>query len=439
MIRFYIHKLGCPKNDVDADYLAGFLVKQNMVPVSNPEEAELIIVNTCGFIRPAKEESIEAALTMAQLKKRAKGMKLILTGCLSRRYASELAEEIPELDGIFGINDFANIRNWLNGGQSGFIPPSDNPKIFSEYNFSRILIPEESFAYIKISDGCDNRCSYCAIPDIRGPLRSRRIEAVTEEAVYLLDNGKKELILVCQEATAYGRDLYGKMQLLQLLDRLSSINGYFWIRVMYMHPARLTEEVIDYMIDNPKICSYFDIPLQHINDRILAMMNRRVKRHRIEKLLDYIRSRKGDSAVRTTFIAGFPGETDSEFEELYKFVEERRFDRMGVFEYSLEESTGAATLPGQIEHHVGCGRRERLMLLQQDIAFERNEAEAGRLVEVLVDKVDNENKTTVGRTRFDAPEIDQVVRLDFSDIAPGEFVNVAIDGYDGYDLLGRRG
>lgn len=439
MRRFHIHKLGCPKNDVDADYLAGFLLKQNMVPVDDPEKADLLIVNTCGFIRPAKEESIEAALTMSQLKKGARGTKLILTGCLSRRYAFELAEGIPELDGIFGINDFANIRNWLDGGQTGFMPLSENPKAFSEYDFSRILVPEESFAYIKISDGCDNRCSYCAIPDIRGPLRSRRIEAVAEEAAYLLDNGKKELILVCQEATAYGRDLYGEMQLLQLLDRLSSIDGYFWIRVMYMHPARLTEEVIDYMIDNPKICSYFDIPLQHINDRILAMMNRRVERQRIEKLLDYIKSSQSDSAVRTTFIAGFPGETDSEFEELYKFVEERRFDRMGVFEYSLEEGTAAATLPGQIEDHVRRERHERLMLLQQDIAFERNEAEAGRFVEVLVDKVDNENKTAVGRTRFDAPEIDQVVRLDFSDITPGEFVNIAVDGFDGYDLLGRRG
>jgi ribosomal protein S12 methylthiotransferase len=438
MRRFHIHRLGCPKNDVDADFLAGFLMKQNMVPVDDPEKADLLIVNTCGFIRPAKEESIEAALTMTQLKNRAKGKKLILTGCLSQRYGSELAEEIPELDGVFGINDFANIKNWLDGGKTGLTSWSDNSKIFSEYSFSRILIPEESFGYIKISDGCDNRCSYCAIPDIRGPLRSRRIEAIAEEAAYLLDNGKKELILVCQEGTAYGRDLYGEMRLLQLLDRLSSIDGYFWIRVMYMHPARLTEEVIDYMIDNPKICSYFDIPLQHINDRVLAMMNRQVGRQRIEKLLDYVESRKSDSAVRTAFIAGFPGETDSEFEELYEFVEERRFDRMGVFEYSLEDGTPAAALPGQIEDHVRRERHERLMLLQQDIAFERNEAEVGRPVEVLVDKVDNGNKMAVGRTQFDAPEIDQVVRLGSSDFGIGEFVNVAIDGFDGYDLLGRR-
>ncbi len=436
MKSFYIHRLGCPKNDVDAEYIAGFLQKQNLTEVFKPEDADLLIVNSCGFIQEAKEESIGSVLSLAGIKKGAAGSKkLVLTGCLSQRYASELAADIPELDGIFGLNDFTEIKKLFQNEDDRIIALSDNPDIYPAYDFPRALRPGESFAYLKISDGCDNRCSYCAIPDIRGHFRSRTMEAVCEEAEYLLANGKRELILVSQESTAYGRDLYGGPRLIELLDRISGLEGEFWIRLMYTHPARLETELIDYMIDNRKICNYFDLPLQHINDELLRTMGRKVSRRQIEKLLDRIRAYKSPTAIRTNFIVGFPGESEEQFEELCRFVEESRFDRLGVFSYSAEEGTPAAAFPGQVDEEIKEQRYHSLMRLQQQIAFENNDRFVGRRFDIIVDEVNGE---TVGRTRFDAPEIDQTVRLKTGDAAPGEIIEVVITGSDGYDLLGER-
>ncbi|MDD4052893.1 MAG: MiaB/RimO family radical SAM methylthiotransferase, partial [candidate division Zixibacteria bacterium] len=293
--------------------------------------------------------------------------------------------------------------------------------------------------YIKIADGCNNRCSYCAIPDIRGQYRSRTLEAIENEARRLLDQGKRELILVSQEATVYGCDLYGKGMLIPLLDRLSALNGTFWLRIMYLHPARLSRELIDYMVDNPAVCSYFDVPLQHCRERILRLMNRTAPSGQIEEILDYIRSRPKRTAVRTALIVGFPGETEADFEALCRFVEQYRFERLGAFAYSAEEGTLAADMDGAVSEKVKQERLDRLMLLQQDIAFENNCADIGRRLEVLVDGVDLDGGFSLARSRFDAPEIDQNVRLDFADVERGQFVNVAVTGSDGYDLTAGKG
>jgi ribosomal protein S12 methylthiotransferase len=438
MKSYYIHRLGCPKNDVDAEYIEGFLQQQNLTAADQPEKADLIIVNSCGFIQSAKEESINAVLSMAKLKEMGHGKKLIITGCLSQRYAADLARDIPELDGIFGLDNFTGIRQLLDRDGHRVIERHDNSDTFADYDFPRAVRPHEPFAYIKISDGCDNRCSYCAIPDIRGHFRSKPIEAVCREAELLLEAGKKELILVSQESTAYGLDLYGQPRLIELLEGLSGLGGHFWIRVMYLHPARLKEDLIDYMIDNRRICSYFDLPLQHINDELLLAMRRKMTRKHVEAILERIRSGKSRAAVRTNFIVGFPGETDNYFEELCRFVESNRFDRLGAFTYSAEEGTPAAVLPDQVDEDIKDERYHRLMELQQQIAFENNDREVGRSLEVIIDEVDSGSGRATGRTRFDAPEIDQNIRFDASGATQGDIVTVTITGCDGYDLLGER-
>ncbi len=437
MKRFYLHRLGCPKNDVDAEYIAGFLQSLDMEETDDPGQAELLIVNSCGFIEPAKEESIDAVLSLAELKGRSDGRKLVITGCLSQRYTEQLRADIPELDGIIGLNDIEQLREIVRG-RRGVIASSPHTRSYNEYEFSRAIRTEEAFAYIKISDGCDNRCTYCAIPDIRGPFRSRQADDICREAEFLLEQGKRELILVSQESTAYGRDLQGEPQLIPLLERLCALGTGFWLRVMYMHPVRLDKELIDYIIDNRTICSYFDVPLQHINDEMLRGMGRRVNRRRIEETVEMIRNAGSRSAIRTNFIVGFPGETEDRFEELYRFVEKTRFDRLGAFEYSAEEGTAAADLGDRVDEETRGWRYHRLMERQQQIAFERNREEVGRTYDILVDAVDGDTGEPQGRTRFDAPEIDQTVRLGAGSAKPGEIIPVVITGADGYDLLGER-
>lgn len=439
MTRFYIHKLGCPKNDVDADYLAGFLLQQHLQQTDDPALAEIVIVNSCGFIAAAKEESIEAILQLARLKQEGNLRKLILTGCLAQRYASELASQMIELDGIFGLNDVHEIVGILNNGSERRVVRSDPPSIYPDYTYPRAVTPDEQYAYIKISDGCDNRCSYCAIPDIRGRFRSRTPESIVDEAKYLIDQGKKELILVSQEATAYGRDLCQKPQLIPLLDRLSGLAGDFWLRLMYLHPGRLEPELIDYVIDNPRICSYFDIPLQHISDRLLKDMNRRISRDRIETILEQIRRHRGEAAIRTGFIVGFPGETDDDFEMLCRFVEEQRFDRLGAFVYSREEGTPAAIFQNQVDEKIAQDRYDTLMEIQREIAFANNERQVGQVLDVLVDEIDPGDDCAVGRSQFDAPDIDQTIKITGTGIAAGEFIRAVVTGCEGYDLVaGRR-
>ncbi len=438
MKSFYLHKLGCPKNDVDAEYIAGYLKDKNLIQADDPDDADILIVNTCGFIRPAKEESIEAILDLAQIKEKYADKKLIVTGCLSQRYSTDLANDIPEVDGIFGIDNFTDIESLLQNDSKRIISGPIRATKYREYDFTRAVDSLQPFAYLKISEGCDNRCSYCAIPDIRGQFRSRTIEKIVEEASFLLASGKKELVLVSQESTAYGRDLYGKRSLLPLLGALSALEGDFWLRTMYMHPARLEKEHIDYMIDNERICNYFDLPLQHIDDSLLKSMGRQVNREQITDLISYIRSRKKRAVIRTNFILGYPGETEEMFEDVCRYIQENEFDRLGAFVFSPEDGTKAAGLDGQIDDLEREKRYHKIMEIQRDIAFDKNEGDIGKIYTVIVDSVDLENNRAVARTRFDAPEIDQIVRLDFADINPGDFIRVKITGYDGYDLFGAR-
>lgn len=439
MKSFYIHRLGCPKNDVDADYLAGYLMNRGLSSANSPEEADLLIVNTCGFILPAKEESIEAIFELTKLKQLNPDRKLIITGCLSQRYASDLTDNMLEVNGVFGINSYEEIGDFIANPRNRIAAPSKLTTVYKEYISKRIIQELVPYAYIKISDGCDNHCSYCAIPLIRGRYRSRRLEIIIDEAQRLLDTGKKELILVSQESTRYGQDIYGQVRLLRLLEALTSLQYDFWLRIMYLHPLRVTEELVDYIIDNPKICSYFDIPLQHINDRILKRMNRQIGRKQIEKVLDHIKDRDDVAAIRTTFIVGFPGETENDFDELYRFVDERRFERMGVFEYSSEENTLAESYTDQIEGEVKNRRIDDLMLLQQRLAFERNENSVGATLEIMIDAADKRKCMATGRSRYDAPDIDQTVKVNDSRDRVGDVIPVIITGSHGYDLLGRRG
>jgi ribosomal protein S12 methylthiotransferase len=437
MKSYYIHRLGCPKNDVDADYLSGFLRSERLSPVHRPEEADLVIVNSCAFIEDAKQQSIDAIIELAKLKESNGVKKIVVTGCLSQRYADELAEEIPELDGVFGLHNFMEIKKLFNGNGSRVIARTANPIAYPNYHFQRDVQTFEPYAYIKISDGCDFKCSYCAIPGIRGRFRSRPIEQIVDETRMLIESGKKELVLVSQEAIGYGMDLYKRSRYLDLLDALSELDDSVWIRVMYLHPARLNEEIVSYMIGSKTICSYFELPLQHINDRMLKRMRRIASRKEIEELLASTRSRSSDIGIRTTFIVGFPGETEGEFEELCDFVRDQRFDRMGVFKYSREEGTSADRYDDQVDEETKQERHDRLMLLQQEIAFARNAKEKGKRYTVLIDSIDMDRQCAVGRTRFDAPEIDQLVYVDDASFRPGDFAEVEITGYDGYDLSAK--
>ena len=437
MKTFYIHKLGCPKNDVDADYIAGYLKNKGLTQETIPENADILIVNSCGFIQSAKEESVDAVLDLARLKKNG-DKKLIITGCLSQRYAGELAKEIPELDGIFGLDSFTEIVGILGEGNGQRVVQQQNPLQYREFDFERVVETNQVFAYLKISDGCDNRCAYCAIPDIRGQFRSRPIEKIVAEARFLLASGKRELILVSQESTAYGRDIYGKRRLFDLLDELSGLKDDFWLRIMYLHPARLDRELVDYIIDNERICNYFDLPLQHINSQLLASMGRQIDRKGIVELLEYIRSRRERSVIRTNFITGYPGETEAMFEELCDFIREFKFDRLGAFAFSPEEGTRAEGLPNQVKELERERRYHKVMEIQRDIAFDKNEDDVGKSFEVIVDNIDREKHQSCARTRFDAPDIDQIVRLPFADCVPGDILSAKITGCDGYDLFGAR-
>ncbi|MEE9441821.1 MAG: 30S ribosomal protein S12 methylthiotransferase RimO [candidate division Zixibacteria bacterium] len=438
MKRYYIHKLGCPKNDVDAECISGYLRNLGYQKTDTADDAELLIVNTCGFIQDAKEESIDAIMKSLKIKRKNEKSRVIVTGCLAQRYANDLAGDIPEIDGILGLDNIIQIQDILESKDAKIAVSENNLRKYREFDIERELDANQVFAYLKISDGCDNRCAYCSIPDIRGRFRSRQMENILDEARYLLDHSKKEIILVSQESTAYGLDLYGKQSLIALLDRLSALNGEFWIRIMYLHPGRLTSELIDYMIDNPRICNYFDLPLQHCNDEILQAMGRKTTRSAIEKLIGEIRGKSARSAIRTNFIVGFPGETGMQFKELCSFVEEIEFDRLGAFVYSREENTKAANMPEQVKRIIREKRYHRLMEIQREIAFTLNEKDVGERFEVIVDRVNIEEGYSMARTRLDAPEIDREVKLGFTDLRPGEFIPININGYDGYDLLGTR-
>lgn len=438
-MKFYVHRLGCPKNDVDADYICARLQDEGHEPVERPEEAESIIVNTCGFILLAKEESIEEILRLAQLKSGGRLKSLYVSGCLSQRYGDELLNGMPEIDGAFGIGELDAIAAAMTSAEGAARTIRTPARRLTYVDYERRVVSDRlPYAYLKISDGCNRGCTYCVIPGIRGPFRSRPLETVVREARRLAQSGRKELILVSQDATLYGCDLRPSGSLIKLLMALYEIDEVAWIRVMYLHPAQVNGELIDYMASANKTLTYFDLPLQHINTDLLRAMGRGTDRRKIENLLRSIRARCDGAILRTTFIVGFPGETTRQFTELCDFVDEQRFDRVGVFTYSVEEGTPAAEMVRQVREETKTRRLDRLMSLQREIAFAKNVSLIGAVREVIIDSVSADG-IALGRTRGDCPQIDQEVRVRAFTGTTGDIRRIRIDAANGYDLEGTCG
>ncbi len=435
-MRFFVHKLGCPKNDVDADYISARLIDDGHEAVARAEDAESIIVNTCGFILPAKQESINELLRLGQLKQSSQLKTIYAAGCLAQRNGDELLKGIPELDGAFGLGALDSIANAVGSGKRIEKTIRIEARKLGYLSWrNRFIADALPFSYLKISDGCDRACTYCAIPLMRGRFRSRPLESIVREAEFLANNGKKELILVSQEATMYGYGLSDGTTIITLLKELEKIDGISWIRLMYLHPAKLEEELVEYLLDDNKTLPYFDLPFQHINSEILARMHRQIDRKGIERVLENIRLKRREATLRTTFIVGFPGETEEQFDELRDFVREYKFDRMGVFPYSVEEDTPAEQMPNQIDEEIKVRRMDELMTIQREIAFANNQTMIGRTVPVLVDSI-FDGITAIGRTYADCPDIDQEVRITGDELRVGDMADVVIESSDGYDLHG---
>ena len=436
-MKVYIHKLGCPKNDVDADYIAARLVAAGHEPVQSAEAAEAVVVNTCGFIQAAKEESIEALLAAGRLKQGGPVQRLYAAGCLSQRYGDVLLREMPELDGAFGHGALDSLAKAVTESARLRRAVRREPRKLAYLSWKdRFIADALPYAYVKISDGCDRPCTYCAIPAMRGRFRSRPVQSIVNEARFLAAHGKRELILVSQEATLYGYDLPGRPGIIDLLEALSEVEGVEWLRLMYLFPSQVDDRLIEYLLADNKTLPYFDLPLQHVNADILARMKRPQTTSEIEALLTAIRRGGSHATIRTTFIVGFPGETEEAFEELKDAVRRWQFDRMGVFTFSPEEGTPAERMPDQIPEEVRQQRLEELMSVQRDIAELRNRDLVGQTVEVLIDSVESDG-TAIGRTAADCPEIDQEVRVDGGGVEAGRFYPVRITDSAGYDLFGR--
>lgn len=439
--------LGCPKNLVDSETMLGLIHEENYEITNDPSEAEIIIVNTCGFIESAKEESINTILQMAEYKKSGSCKYIIVTGCLSQRYAEELFNELPEADAIAGVEVYDEIgsiiKRVMNGERFIMLERSKPDVIYTskETFLPRILTTPSYTAYLKIAEGCDNCCSYCAIPKIRGPYRSKPMEQVLKEAKALVDNGVKELIVVAQDTTRYGEDLPGgKLLLADLLKELNKIESLKWIRVMYCYPNNFTDELIETFASLDKVCKYVDLPLQHASNRLLASMNRYDNREEVETLLAKLRKRIPGIVIRTTFIVGFPGETDADFEELKEFVEQQRFENAGVFAYSQEEGTVAGAMPNQIPDEIKQERYHELMALQAQISEEIHKDTEGQTLEVLVEGIEEDGSGLhYGRSYREAPDIDGLVFIENpGDIEPGCFIKVNILQGFTYESVGER-
>ena len=432
-MKIFIETLGCPKNFNDSEVAAGILEENNHIIVNAPEEADVILVNTCGFINDAKTESIERIFDMAQYKE--EGKKLIVSGCLSKRYGAELYEEMPEADLFIGVDEYEKLPELLSELDTRKVDVSGCPGAVLKSQPRKL--PEHLYsATIKIAEGCNNICAYCIIPKIRGKYRSKREEDILREAQELADAGCKELILIAQDVTYYGKDLYGEYRLAKLLKKLCRIEGIRWIRLMYCYEDRITDELIEVMAEEEKICNYLDIPIQHASDRVLRAMNRRSTAASIDDTLRRLTAAIPDIHVRTTLIVGFPGESEEDFEQLVEFVEREKFARLGVFTYSQEENTAAGEMENQIDEELKDERLDAIMRRQIDISLAWNREKVGKIFEVLVEECD-EDGSYIGRTRYDAPEIDNsVIFTSEQELSAGDIVNVKItDAFD-YDLVG---
>ncbi len=431
--------LGCAKNQTDAETMLALLLDDGCVTVNDPAEADVIIVNTCGFIDSAKQESIEAILEMSEYKENGNCKRLIVTGCLAERYADDILNELPEVDAILGTGDYDKIAEIIKSAFDGDNVPvlCGNINRTPECSLPRMLLTPPYTAYLKIADGCDNNCTYCAIPKIRGRFRSRSIEDITAEAKRLADDGVKELILIAQDTTRYGTDIGTSLS--ALLDELAKIDKIAWIRVHYYYAEAITKELIDTMARHDKICHYIDMPVQHADNYILRRMARRTTREEMEEKIAYMRKTLENCYIRTSIIVGFPGETDEHFENLCDFVENMKFDRMGVFAYSQEEGTPAAEFPDQIDETVKAERLDRLMSLQQEISLELNKKKIDSVVEVLVEGYDKDNYLFYGRSRGDSIDVDGKVYFGTEDeVTPGDIIKVKILDASEYDLTGQR-
>ena len=431
--------LGCDKNLVDTEMMLGMLAEKGYQFTDDEQEAEIVVVNTCCFIGDAKEESINTLIEIGRLKETANVKMLIAAGCLAQRYRKEIREQIPEVDVIIGTMAIDKIVEAVEEYQTKqyttFVEDIDRTPVSGK---KRVVTTGGHYAYMKIAEGCDKRCSYCIIPKVRGSYRSIPMETLLKEANTLVEQGVKELILVAQETTLYGTDLYGKKSLPELLRKLSEIRGLYWIRILYCYPEEITEELIDTIAELPKVCHYLDIPIQHASDKILKRMGRRTNQQQLKDKIAMIRSKIPDMCLRTTLITGFPGESQEDHEQSMAFVDEMEFDRLGVFTYSAEEDTPAAGFPDQIEEEVKKDRQADIMELQQEIAFEKAEGMTGQDVLVMIEgKVADEN-AYVGRTYKDAPNVDGLVFVNTDrELMTGDFVPVHITGSYEYDLIGE--
>lgn len=428
--------LGCPKNQVDGEALLAKLKKAGYEIVNNIEDSDVMIVNTCGFIEQAKKEAIDTILEVAEYKNAGLISAIVVTGCLAERYQDEIIKEMPEVDAVLGIGANSDIVKTCDKALCGIVTTSFPNKCYLSINDERIISTPSHWAYLKIAEGCDNRCSYCAIPGIRGGFRSRTIESCVDEAKALAESGVKELILIAQDTTKYGQDLYGKYSLDILLKELVKIDGIEWIRLFYCYPQRITDSLINVIANEEKVCNYIDIPLQHSDKTVLRNMNRVGDGEDYRALISKMRKTIPDLALRTTFMVGFPGETDEQFENLCKFTEDVKFDKMGCFTFSPEEDTLAYDMQNQIDDDVKVRRQEVLMNKQYSITEELNKQRIGRIYKVIIDTFDGEKY--VGRSYMDSPEIDSgIIFTCDNNLNIGDFINVEITDYNGYDLIGK--
>lgn len=439
--------LGCSKNLIDTEMMIGIFKNNRFEIVNNPAEADVIVVNTCGFIESAKEEAINTILEMAEYKNSGKCKILVATGCLVERYKDELEKAIPEVDIFLRYSDYAEEK-----GKSAEIFASVLERIYAKYEkedkavatdldfMNRVVTTGKNYAYLRIAEGCSNRCTYCAIPNIRGAFVSRKIEDIVEEAKKLVKSGRKELIIIAQDTSKYGKDIYEKPMLAKLLEKICKIDGLKWVRFLYCYPEDITDELISVVKNNEKICKYFDIPIQHISDKILKRMNRKTTSASIKEKIKKLREEIPGVVIRTTVMVGFPGEEQEDFDKLYQFIKETKFDKLGAFTYSKEEGTPAATFKDQIHQMTKKSRYNKIMKLQNEISKENEKKLLGKKVEVLVEGITSDNRYYVGRTYRDVPDIDGLAYIKIgeeivnNDII-GQYINAEIIDVKDYDVI----
>lgn len=429
--------LGCDKNLVDSEFMLGTLKNQGFTFTNDAQKADIIIINTCGFIDAAKQESIDTILEMAQYKNKGKLKHLIVTGCLAQRYKDDIYNEIPEVDAILGVGDFNKIGDVLRELKSQSRVVLTGNSSFIDYDLNNRVSIYPYISFVKISEGCDNRCSYCSIPQIRGPYKSRPIQSIKLEVENLISQGKKEINLVAQDTTNYGIDIYGKPSLVDLLKELDKITGDFWIRILYAYPTNVNQELLEIIKHSSKIVNYLDIPLQHINDRILKLMKRPTNGVYIKKLIEKIKTLIPDISIRTTFIVGFPTESDEEFHELIDFINTYEIDKVGVFKYSREENTPAFNIEPQVSKKIMNKRYNEIMSAQKIISKKKNKELIGANIKMLVESYDADRKLYIGRCWKDAPLVDGIIKLEANNCDIGKFYNVKITEAFAYDLSAK--